>query len=179
MNLQYKLGMRAVKTSIAVFTCLLIGYIFKRESMFYAAIAAVICMQPTYDKSKNVGINRFIGSIIGGTIGFFSLKLLLIVNEKADWVFVIINSIAILVIVYLCNVFNVKEATTIACIVLLNVVTHFERGTHDAFLYVLFRMIDTTIGIVLAVFINKIQLPKKNENIQIIEENEEKLKSNP
>ncbi len=166
MNFNYRLGMRAVKTAIAVFLCLLIGYLFKRDSMFYAAIAAVICMQPTYDKSKHVGIHRFIGTLIGGTVGFFSLQLLLVINKEVDWLFVIVNSIAILMIVYLCNVFNVKEATTIACIVLLNIVTHFDRDIHDAFNYVFFRMLDTTIGILLAVFINMINIPKKDKNVE-------------
>ena len=173
MNIKYKLGMRAVKTSIAVFLCLLIGYIFKRDSMFYAAIAAVICMQPTYDKSKHVGIHRFIGTLIGGTVGFFSLQLVHFVNKEADWLFVIVNSVAILLIVYLCNVFNVKEATTIACIVLLNLITHFDRDNHDAFNYVFLRTLDTSIGIILAVIINRINIPKKSENVEKTDEEQD------
>ncbi len=163
LNFNYRPGMRAVKSAFAVFLCLIAGYILKRESMFYAVIAAVICVQPTFDKSKNVGINRFIGSLIGGVIGYFSLELLLAVNKEINWLFVFINSIGVIIVIYVCNFFGVKEATTIACIVFLNLVTNFNRDSHDAFLYVLNRMVDTTIGIIFGVLINRIDFKKKGK----------------
>ena len=61
-----------------------------------------------------------------------------------------------MLVIYTCNVLGLKGAVTIACIVFLNVVTHFDRDSQDAFFYVLYRMIDTTVGIVLAVLINRI-----------------------
>lgn len=174
LNFHYKPGMRAIKSAFAVLLCLIAGYALKRESMFYAVIAAVICVQPTFDKSKNVGINRFIGSLIGGLIGYFSLELLLAVNKEINWLFIFINSVGVIIVIYVCNFFGVKEATTIACIVFLNLVTNFDRDSRDAFLYVLNRMTDTTIGIIFGVLVNRIDFKKKGgengkkpENVEI------------
>ena len=51
MNLGYKLGLRAIKTAISVFLCLLIAYILNRTDTLFASIAAIICLQPTYNKT--------------------------------------------------------------------------------------------------------------------------------
>ena len=55
MNSHYRLGMRAIKSAIAVFLCALIGYISGTDNSFYSSIAAVICVQQSYDKTLKKG----------------------------------------------------------------------------------------------------------------------------
>ncbi|MDT2191533.1 FUSC family protein [Paenibacillus larvae] len=64
-----RIGMRNVKTAIAVLLCILILRLFQIESPFYACIAAVITMQNTVEDSYETGINRIIGTLIGAAIG--------------------------------------------------------------------------------------------------------------
>ena len=73
MNQQYKVGLRAAKSAIAVFLCLLIAMIFKRSELLLASIAAIICMQPTYNETYKTGLYRLVGTSIGGFLGLIVL----------------------------------------------------------------------------------------------------------
>lgn len=67
------IGSRNIKTGLSVLICL----IFWPNSLF-AAIAAVICVQSTIENSLKIGLNRLIGTLLGGVL---SLMLLYIINE--------------------------------------------------------------------------------------------------
>ena len=70
-----------IKSSVAVFLCLLLYPLFGHRGVpFYAAIAAILCMQPDVSNSFRVAINRTIGTLIGGVYGIIMLSLL-----KAFW----------------------------------------------------------------------------------------------
>ena len=58
--------MRAIKTALAVFCCLLISIPLHRESPFFSCIASIVCMQATWEKSLKSGLNRFYGTLLGG-----------------------------------------------------------------------------------------------------------------
>ena len=52
INKEYRIGLRAVKTAIAVFVCAVISTIITHEEdIFCSCIAAVICMQPTCEQT--------------------------------------------------------------------------------------------------------------------------------
>ena len=53
-----RVGGRTVKTVLAVYLCLLIGIVRKSDTAFYAAIAAVLCVQRTSKDSIREAINR-------------------------------------------------------------------------------------------------------------------------
>lgn len=154
MDIKYKIGLRSIKTVVAVFLCLITGISFRNHSMFYSSIAAVICMQQTTEESVHVGLHRFVGTIIGGIFGFIVLKLfeMYLIAEN---VYVIVVPIFLLGLIYFCNVIEKKEAVSISCIVFLSIVTNLNRGLENTEVYVFFRVIDTVIGIVWAVFVNK------------------------
>ena len=50
-----KIGMRLIKTAIAVFLCFLVDFFRDGRILFYSAIAAILCMQPELDSSLKVG----------------------------------------------------------------------------------------------------------------------------
>ena len=57
-----KIGMRIVKSALAVFICFCI-YLLRGTGMpFYSAIAAILCMQQDVKTSWKVGLNRAIGT---------------------------------------------------------------------------------------------------------------------
>ena len=64
-----KMGMRTIKTGIAVMLCIALGQ-FIVQKIFYCAIACVISVQDTVKGSMKVGLNRVKGTIVGGVIGF-------------------------------------------------------------------------------------------------------------
>ena len=74
------IGQRILKTSIAVFICLLVYRLcgFQGENMpSEAVITAIICMQPYVRDSREYAINRMAGTLIGAGLGLGLLVLLL------------------------------------------------------------------------------------------------------
>ncbi len=156
-----KIGMRTVKTAVAVALCLAVGVVFRRESIFYACIAAVICMQPTVEKTFLAGAHRFIGTLLGAAVGLLVLVLsgLLPYGHTVTYVFLI--PLAMILSIYLCLVIDRKDAVPICCVIYLGVVTSFSGPLPGAGLFVLARVIDTTIGIGIAVLVNKFIFPRR------------------
>ena len=68
-----KVGGRTIKTVVAVFLCLLTGTIRKSDTAFYAAIAAVLCVQRTSKDSFREAFNREVATVIGGIWGMLVL----------------------------------------------------------------------------------------------------------
>ena len=71
-------GQRIVKTTVAVFLCLLVYYLrgFRgREIPTEAAITAIICIQPYVRDTRRYAVNRFAGTLIGSFWGLLFLLL--------------------------------------------------------------------------------------------------------
>ena len=164
INTHYKLGGRAIKTALSVSLCIFISFVFGREDAFFASIAAMICMQQTYDKTFKVGLNRFIGTLLGGIIGYAVLEIICLFPYYSNLLDMFIAPLCILVMIYICNTTNRKESIIIGCIVLVSIVASPEKKPNDSLLYVVNRVIDTTIGIIVAMAINFFGLPNKNKS---------------
>lgn len=159
---RYRLGLRAKKTAIAVFFCLVIDCLLLHGYAFYAAIAAVICMQPSNEKSLDMGLHRFIGTCIGGTIGFVLIEFDRWVPIYENSIYLFIAPFGVLCVIYLCNVIRQASSASIGCIVFLNIVTNFDRGVGGTVPYVVNRVLDTLVGIVIAVLVNRFFYPKQS-----------------
>ena len=66
-----KIGLRTIKSGIAVFLCLLL----LPNEPFFACLTAVICLQDTVYNSIHTGINRGAGTILGASFGLVFLFL--------------------------------------------------------------------------------------------------------
>lgn len=163
INKNYKIGLRAVKTAIAVSLCMLMTYIFKIDEAFTAAFAAIICMQPTYDQTFKSGLNRIFGTVLGGFIGYALLELSTSIPLYRPWWNVILAPVCLLIVIYLCNMFNKQPSVSIACIVLLCCIAQPTDAINDTFMYVVNRVLATTFGIVIAMVVNKFLWPKRSK----------------
>lgn len=156
-----KIGMRNIKTGCSVFLTLIISYALGRADPFFGCIAAIICLQQTKEKTWNVGLYRWIGTCIGGTIGFFVMEWL-VTYETFTLLQICIIPIGVCFLIYLCVTLKLTGAVAICCIVFINVVLHTDRSSDGAFIYVFNRVIDTTIGIVCAGLVQQyLHMPKK------------------
>lgn len=165
MNPKYKLGLRAVKTAISVFLCLLISLLFHRSELLLGSIAAIICIQPTYDETFLTGIRRLVGTLIGGIIGY--LILLLIHNLPfKSFSNLLIAPISILIVIYICNLINYPESVVISCIVVLSVIMWPTENVTDTLMYVVNRVVDTSIGVIIAMLVNKFTFQKRSTNFK-------------
>lgn len=163
-----KIGLRMIKSSVAVFLCLLLYPLFGHRGVpFYAAIAAILCMQPDVSNSFRVAINRTIGTLIGGVYGIIMLSLL-----KAFWPenweisrYLIIAA-SLIPLMYITVLLKKNTATYITCVVFLSItVSHSDELLPYAF--GISRIIETTVGIFISLLVNNFHIPR-HRNRQVL-----------
>ena len=152
-----KVGGRTIKTVVAVFLCLLTGTIRKSDTAFYAAIAAVLCVQRTSKDSFREAFNREMATVIGGIWGMlvllFERNVWCIPYEAIRYLFL---SVLLIPIINFSVLIKREKGTFLMCVVFLCItVTHGNDESQLSF--GIARILDTTIGIVIALIIN--QLP--------------------
>lgn len=156
IDIHYKPGLRAIKSMICVFICLAAGVLLGRDDMFYACIASVISTQQNYQQTKKTGANRLVGTFIGGIFGLLILELMLEFFADLPWVSVLVITAVTLLLIYICNLLGIKGASHFSVIVFLSIVATADRGITDTFEYVVFRMAQTALGILVAILVNRL-----------------------
>lgn len=144
-----KIGLRTIKTGIAVFISMYIAEIFQLNSPFFVCIASVLTMQVTVSESFAIGRNRMIGTLIGAGIAI----LCIVMNLSSS----ILNALWIILTIFICVQLNLKKSITIACLVFLSIVLQSVEG--DGVLYGLSRILDTFVGIMVGVLVNFFVFP--------------------
>lgn len=159
-----------VKTAVAVTVCFFLFLPFwvrvpagepdplENVGPFYACIAAVICMQGTVAQSVRQGVSRVIGTCIGGAVGLC----VLLVDDAVGLPVVtgLLMGAGIILTLWLCNLLKRPAACSIACVVVC--VVMLNHGGPDRYLYTLFRVLETLVGIGAAVGVNHL-LPDRRE----------------
>lgn len=159
-----KLGMRTVKTAICVFICLLINYLFMEELSFYSSIVAIVCMQSTIENTLDIAFHRLLGTAIGGGFGLLLLLLAESSGHIYTPVFLIIMPLGIIAVIYFCNVIKMLGSATIGAIVFVGIfAAPVTTGLQDVnpYFLALSRILDTVIGVVVAMVINRYLAPAR------------------
>ncbi|WPC42289.1 FUSC family protein [Clostridium sp. JS66] len=147
-----KIGMRNIKTAISVSICVALAHVFNREYIFYAAIASVIAMQSSVTDSFKAGKNRILGTMTGAVIGFVCA----FISPNN----IILCGVGIIILIFICNSLGWNKSITISCIVFLAIMLNLNG--RSPFMYSINRIIDTFIGITVAVLVNYFILPPKH-----------------
>ena len=117
-------------------------------------------MEQTYAQTKDTGINRIIGTLVGGIIGYLGLECAC-AFPYYEWVRIIFLPICIICVVYICNFVNKKNAVSIGCVVVIVILSRSGASTSSTLQYVIQRVSDTLLGIFVAMVINKYMFTKK------------------
>ena len=107
MNL---IGLRTIKTAIAVTLSILVARLFNFEYPFFVAMTALISMDKTMGDSFKTGRNRIMGTLFGALIG---ISLSYIDRGNA-----FLCGLGMIILIELCNIFNLKGSITIGGIVI-------------------------------------------------------------
>ncbi|HLS54051.1 MAG TPA: aromatic acid exporter family protein [Tissierellaceae bacterium] len=152
-----KIGMRTVKTVIAVILTLIVAEVFKLRSPLLASIAAIMTMESSISESFVTGTNRMYGTILGG---FTALIVTLIVPGNF-----IALAIGLIFIINICTKFNWEKAARISMVVFLAIVLNYDMD--DGLSYAVNRTLDTLIGVIIGTAINYfVRPPKLDEKIK-------------
>ncbi len=154
-----KVGARIQKTALSVFICMIIPHLLNMEYPFYACIAAVICLKDSHENTIKMGVNRMIGTLIGGCAGILSTFLFLKFNNY--YFECIVTSLLCIVVIYICKVLKKPGSVTIACIVLLANTLLIKQEPN--YIYTINRIIETFIGIIVATLVNRFIFPYKKD----------------
>lgn len=146
-------GMRTLKTALAVFICLGIALISGYQNPLYACIATVVCMQVTTEKTWDYGKARLVGTGIGGFVGIFFVWIISGIPAPLDQLNLIFIPIGIIIGMMICNTISMKDACAICGVTVMAVM--FNHPQTDRYLYALMRTLETGVGAVVAILINR------------------------
>ena len=157
------IGARIVKSSIAVGLCMAVYFIRTLLPVgngipFYGALAALWCMQPYPDTTKNNALQRSVGTLTGAVYGLLFLLLFRRLGFAIPELVYISASLVIIPVIYTTVVMNKRNASFFSCVVFLSIaLTHSFDA--NPYLFVLNRVVDTFIGIIIGVVVNDFRLP--------------------
>ncbi len=146
---RHRIGMRIIKTVVAVFLCGVLGYL-REASAFYSMIAAVVCIQNSAGKTIESSVNRMIGTLIGGMVGVlvvYSLDTLGILY--IELVRYAVLALMLIPIIEICLAIKKPGCAAMACIVFLCVTVNHSIGDTPA-IYSIERLFETLVGVALA-----------------------------
>lgn len=150
----HKPGMRNIKTAVAVTLCYFIFLPFWDPSgevgPFYACIASVICMQDSVEKSFRQGVSRTIGTLLGGLVGL----VILFVDDSvnSNLLLGLMLGAGCVAVIWLCNLIGRSSSSSLGCVVLSVVL--INHGGVERYIYFLSRVVETVVGIAVAVAVN-------------------------
>jgi uncharacterized membrane protein YgaE (UPF0421/DUF939 family) len=152
-----RIGMRIIKSAIAVFLCFVVDY-FRNGAgiVFYSQLSALWCMQATRESTFKNAKQRMIGTFIGTAYGFLFIvlkQLFLPKAESYDYVGSLLISGMIVLVIYTSVVIKKKQASYFSCVVFLSIVVN-HIGDSNPYLFACNRFLDTVIGIAIGVLIN-------------------------
>ncbi len=150
----FKVGRRTIKTVVSVLLILLLYSISDRNACF-ACIGAVFGMGNMFKGGVKSGGNRFLGTVIGGllAIPFYPLYH----NPPFSIPSIIWLTLGLFLTLYVHQLFGcynaIQPGTVVYFVVILTV-------SQDRFItYTIARMIDTGVGVLMSLFINKLFPP--------------------
>jgi len=182
-----KIGLRNIKTAIAVLITLLISFILQLispdfsytwYSPFFASIATVYSMQSSTSKSITLAKIRSFGSITGGLFGM----VLILLYEEFLMSYITVNygtlintlvlysitAIFISVLIYFLVKFKVNDLVFVAALTYLSV-TISLRNNLPVIPFAINRIMSTIIGVLVALLINNFKIFRfKNKNILFV-----------
>lgn len=148
---RYRFGARTRKTGIAVAVCLLLDYVLGYNAPMNACIAAILTMQATQRASLSSGVNRLLGTAIGGATGLVLLGLLTLYPHGA--LRVGLATLGVMLCISICCLSRIQDAAAIAAIVLLSVV--LGGNAENPLLFAVMQVLETAVGVLVAMGVNQ------------------------
>ncbi|MCR6545718.1 FUSC family protein [Dehalobacterium formicoaceticum] len=163
---KFRIGLRTTKSAVAVFFCLLMQFIFSVDPthIYNAAIAAIVCMRENTEESFLFGVQRFIGTIIGGVMGLILISINIYIPYYEDGLYLILVPLFVMFCISICAFLNKKNAVIICCVVFLGIVLDTTLNRNNTLWYIIHRVFYTTIGIVIATLLNQYFFPHDEDD---------------
>lgn len=146
------IGLRTVKTGLAVALALFFADLRGSTSLIFAAIGAISAMSRTVGDAFETCRTQLTGILLGA--GFGALFVSLLANFRYVGI-----GLGLIVLILLCVRLRLQFAVPLSCIVFVSICV---SPAGDAFQYGFNRLLDTTIGLATALVINVAIKPYNN-----------------
>ncbi|EFI41790.1 hypothetical protein HMPREF0629_00416 [Peptoniphilus sp. oral taxon 386 str. F0131] len=144
INFKKKIGMRTIKTALAVVIGLYLSMLLNLNTPIFTSIATISTMKSSFSESfidvKKRLFTSIFGVILGSILGMFKTHQLL--NP-------IIAGLGIIIIIYILQATNVKDMTVLSCVVFMA-----SFISDSKLIYGFDRVLGTFLGVVISVSIN-------------------------
>ncbi|MCI1965287.1 MAG: aromatic acid exporter family protein [Oscillospiraceae bacterium] len=144
-----RLGLRIIKTGIAVTVCIAVSSLLHLNQPFIAVIATVISMGKSIDLSVKAGKNKMAGVIIGSAVGTLFAAIL---PGNAG-----LCGIGVILSLYLCHLFHLESAGVLSSFSFAAVM--FGAAQSAPLEYALPCLGAALLGIAVAVLVNLTVMP--------------------
>lgn len=146
------IGMRTIKTVVAVFICGLIGGLFRQPPLF-SMFAAVLCQQNKTNDTIKSAYNRMLGTLVGGvySVSFVYAWWLMGLSTESVLFYCLI-SVMLIPVIFTTLYIRKPTTTGLSCIVFI-AISLSEFHDMNPLFSALWRMFDTLIGIGVIVLI--------------------------
>lgn len=167
-----KIGMRTIKTITAVFICCIIDY-FRGVVPLQSTMAAIFCIQPDTENTIKEAVSRILATLLGSITATVFLLVLSVTNIAVPSIpFYLLTSILLIPIITLTVRIKKSSATALTCIIFLSIALGDNSGG-GIFMASLWRMVDTLVGIFVALPINALLPNRSRVRDKVAEEDTE------
>ena len=155
------IGMRIIKSALAVSLCMVINTIRGEGSMvFYSQLAALWCIQMYRSNTLSNALQRMIGTVVGALYGLIYILVYprLVMGGNYSILFnIIFIFIGVVLVIYSTVLINKKQASYFSCVVFLSIVIN-HIGDINPYSFVWNRFLDTMIGIIIGLVLNNMRI---------------------
>ncbi|MCI1902778.1 aromatic acid exporter family protein [Enterococcus hirae] len=159
----FRLGMRTIKTALAILICLLLFHLTDRGAATNACLAAVIAMREDFPASVSSGRSVILGNTLGGLMTFSYYLIDHYFFPGNQWNFVFLPFLVILLILLnlrLDNPLGIVSSVAAFLLITLNI------PQNESFLFAVNRTLDTFIGAIIAILLNIATQPRAKKQKQ-------------
>lgn len=164
-------GQRITRSVCAVFLCFVVYYLRGQKGIpFYSALAALQCIQPYMESSTKMAKQRISGTLIGAAWGLAVLLLLMVPGYDLQGTMINYALISLVTgaVLYSAALLGYKNASYFSSVVFLSITVN-HMADDNPYLFVFNRVVDTLIGVAMAILMNSIHLPRiKKDDVLFI-----------
>lgn len=142
------LGARIIKTGLAVFLSLAAFHWIGPDHATFAAVAAILAVQPSVSRAKSVFLQQLLGNLVAGTVAAI---LGLWLGKTALGM-----ALGVVVALGICTRLKLTEAAGLAVFAVLYIM---DRPTQDFLLYTAARVAVITTGMLIGYLVNRFVIP--------------------
>lgn len=151
-----RFGLRTFKTALAVMICILLFQLLDRDAPLIACLAAVFAMREDVSTTIHFGAYRVIGNLLGGSLALVYIYIYRALNYNFYAELILIPLFVIFIIVF-SDALNFNPGIVGACATLFIIVLTVPE--HETLLYAISRIMDTVIGTLVALLVNRFIKP--------------------